>query len=320
MTETSYCLATDSLSSTNRPFIHLKFLNYIMKKFCNVLTLVMVGVMLFSCNNDKSFEDAVSILGSIPVFMDDNKVNQSASLENNNVVLSFHYSPNTEWGKAIGDNWVPILFMKQLLGQALAGYTLGSVLKAEEGEYPVGKFLDMMDEKNASFELKYNNKSKVLSPTEVRTILEETNDADVTAQYFGKQMEQFANDFNGEATQSIGYYMKSATMEDANQYGNYGTLYININYKGIPLTNLNSPISTSSLESTLENSLFMYSSIPAYCYLSKNTLAFRCHHVDDESLLTTNELFNNSTDYVFYIDQEKLKAKWDSMQEQANQN
>lgn len=125
-----------------------------MKK-THFLLLLAFGTILCSCHS--KFDDAVSLIESIPVFFDNHRLNQNVEYKERELTISFPYHSQTEaWAdNVIGDDWVPEVFIRNLFGTALSQVILGKVL---DSETPVETFLSMMDEKNASFIVQYGKK------------------------------------------------------------------------------------------------------------------------------------------------------------------
>lgn len=259
--------------------------------------LMFVSIVLCSCSNSK-FDDAVSIIGSLPVFFDQDKIEQTASYEDGKLIISFPFESTSKWDNVIGDGWIPQVFIRELFENNIAAYTLGSVLKTKEGVSPIEDFLSIMDEKNAKFEIKYGNKSVLFSTDEIRELLNDDIQKDIAAPYFAIQMEKFADYYN-EELQASGLYLTSAAIE-------HDTLYININCKkNIDLRRIN-PVTIDAI--------LTYPAIPMHCYLNKLCLAFRYHKIDKENQLTTNKIFEG--DIVMPVPSEKLEKTWEKMQQE----
>lgn len=286
-----------------------------MKRKSRILLLLVFGTILSSCQS--KFDDAVSLIASIPVFFDDNRVDQNVEYKDGTLTISFPYHSQTEeWAdNVIGDGWVPEVFIQKLFGTALSQVTLGKVL---DSDTPVETFLSMMDEKSASFVIRYGRKNVDLSTDDVRRILNVDDNRNIAAPYFAKQLQKFAEDYNS-VLQEKGLYIANARKEK--NINGSDIIFININHKTRgDLKKINS-IALKSLEN--------YPAVPTYCHLNNLNLAFRYHKVNNDLELTSNSKFENIEsnvafeylkDVIFWVPEENLSQMWKRMQEQSANN
>lgn len=280
-----------------------------MNKICRIFIVLVYGTVLCSCQS--KFDDAVSLIASLPVFFDNDRVNQIVEYKDKTLTISFPYHSQTEgWtDNVIGDEWVPEVFIQKLFGTALSQVTLGKVLDSDS---PVESFLAMMDEKNASFVVKYGNKTVNLTTDNIRQILSGEDNRNLAAPYFAKQLQKFADDYNSVLKEK-GLYIANARKE------NSSTIFININYK--------TRGDLKKINDIALKSLGDYPAVPTYCYLNNLNLAFRYHKVNGDLELTTNTTFENTEsniafeylkDVIFWVPEENLSQIWKSMNEQLS--
>lgn len=283
--------------------------------FVNLVSVLFMGIMCVSCSNSK-FNDTVSLLGSLPVFFDNNRLDQTVSLEDGNIVFSFTYKPQTaQWANdAIGVDWVAPVFLQKLFNNSIAVYTIGSTLETGKGENPIDVFLDMAEEKEMNFIIKNANQEKVLSVKEVRDILNDTSYKYMTAPFVAIHLAQLAQDYNS-ALQSKGLYIANATMEE--NLSGKKFICININYFGKP--------NLSKCNEMVEGALAQknYSALPIHCFHNDLGIAFRYHSVDNENLLVENHSFekiNSGTvdDKIFYVSSEYLSQLWNKIKQELD--
>lgn len=270
-----------------------------MKILKSLFCYVAVGLMMSSCA-DKKFDDAVSILESLPVFIDDTKLNQRVSYEDGTLTVEIPYEFDKQvpgWtGEVIGKDWLPPVFIKGWLGNNIAAFTLGRTLETEKGKSPIKEFLSMMDSKNAKFLIKYDGNSTTLSTDDVRRILADNSQKDDISPYFAKQLATFANKFNTALRGSL--HMANAVKEG-------GTLYLNFNVT-----------KEGDYNDFMWNSVEVYKFIPGYCHLNGLQLAFRYHKVDTGGELESNTVFGDN-DTVFRVAPEIVTSTWESFKKEA---
>lgn len=279
-----------------------------------VLLLSFVCFLFCSCGKSK-FDETLSLLSSLPVFFEDHRVEQNIDYEDGKIIISFPYKSQTpEWAsRVIGDSWVPEVFMQKLLNNNIAAYTIGSVLESEKGGSPIDEFLSLVDEKKASFVIRYGNNEVTYTTKDVRDILDDDSGKNIAAPLFAKQLANFAKDYN-DVLQEKGLYMVNAVKESS-VTGN-DIVYININCKKNLVPKAINTIAMESLE--------QYLAIPIYCHLNNLGLAFRYHTVNNDSELTTNVTFdkanveyNSLKDAVFFVPEERMAQIWQLQQERV---
>ncbi len=274
--------------------------------------------MLFSSCGKSKFDEAVELLGSLPVFFDNERVGQTVTYEDTVITLSFSYHPKTsKWANdVIGEEWVPEVFLQELLDNNIAAFTLGGVLNLKNCS-PVEEFLSMAKEKNLTFVVKNDTKEYRYSPDEVKKIISDESNKNLAAPYFAKQIDQFAQDLNSEL-RKVGIYMSCAKMLESPQEGRSICIYINYMGNQMP----------SKMNPMIEQALELYHTIPIYCHFNKIKLAIQYHLVDNESELTNNEFvdylcsgldYNLVADKIFFVSPEKLSVIWESFKKKAEQ-
>lgn len=281
--------------------------------FVNLVSLLFMGIMCVSCSNSK-FNDAVSILGSLPVFFDDNRLDQTVSMEEGKIILSFTYNPQTpQWANdVLGDDWVAPVFLQKLFNNSIAVYAIGSILETGKGESPIDVFLDMAEEKQLKFLIKNSNQEKVLSVNEVRDILNDNSNKYMAAPFVAIQLDKFAKDYNS-AIQAKGLYMANATMEEG--FSGKKFICININCYG--------KLDLSKCNEIAEKALANYSALPIHCFHNELGIAFRYHSVDIEGLLVKNHVFEkvntgNIDDKIFYVSSDYLSQLWSKIKKEMD--
>ena len=87
-------------------------------KLINLLATCLLATMACSCSDSK-YEGAVSMLGALPVFFNEDRVNQSVTYEGNEIKITIPYQPAShEWyDNVTGDDWVVPLFFQKLREQ-----------------------------------------------------------------------------------------------------------------------------------------------------------------------------------------------------------
>lgn len=283
--------------------------------FVSLVSVLFMGIMCVSCSNSK-FNDTVSLLGSLPVFFDDNRLDQTVSMEDGNIVLSFNYQPQTaQWANdVIGLDWVAPVFLQKLFNNSIAVYTIGSTLETGKGESPIDVFLDMAEEKQMNFIIKNADQKKVLSVKEVRDILNDNSNKYMVAPFVAIQLDKLAQDYNS-ALQSKGLYIANATMEEG--LSGKKILCININYFGKPNLSKCNEIAEEALAQK------NYSALPIHCFHNDLGIAFRYHSVENENLLVENHFFekiNSGTvdDKIFYVSSEYLSQLWNKIKQEMD--
>lgn len=266
-----------------------------MNKLKEILWLLVIAVALCSCSDSK-FDKAVTTLGTVPVFLGgEDRINQSVNYEDGKLIIEVPYDfekQEPEWAvKLIGHDWLPPMLIWDLLGRNLTAFGLGVDLDTKEGESPIEDFLSRMDEKNATFFIKYGNHSASLSTDDVRRILKEKVPKDFIAYSCAKGLVKYAEIFNGSGISTLGgISMVDATVSN-------GTLYVNYicQRKGV------TPDIKTIGERLLQNSR----AISAYCHLNNLGLAFRYRRADSQ---------NYSLDQEYQISRERLADLWKKLE------
>ncbi|MGN0213326.1 MAG: hypothetical protein ACI4AH_00780 [Muribaculaceae bacterium] len=286
------------------------------KDLCKLVVFCLGAAMLLSSCGKSKFDEAVELLGSLPVFFDNERLNQTVTYEDDVITLSLSYQPQTsQWANdVIGDDWVAEVFLQKLLGNNIAAYTIGSVLSTEDSS-PIDEFLSLAKKKNVKFVVKNGSNEVTLSPDEVSNILEDDSNKNLVAPYFAKQIEKLANDLNSQL-QDAGIYMANAKMLKSPTGVTSICIYINCLKKYSP----------SKINPVVEESLEVYPTIPIYCHLNDMNLAIQYHLVDSKSELTNNlfvDYLSSNSDYysikdkIFFVSAEKLSKIWESFKERA---
>lgn len=290
-----------------------------MKKEIFKSTIFCLGaIMLFCSCTQSKFDKAVEILESLPVFFNDERIDQKLTYEDNVITLSFAYRPKTsKWANdVIGEEWVPEYFFRQLLSNHIAAYTIGSTLELKDC-VPVDEFLSMAKEKNIKFVIKNGSKEYTYSPDEVKKILSDEKNTNFAAPFFAQQIDAFAKDVNKDL-QAVGIYMAYAKMLKSPKGERTICLYFNHTKNQMP----------GKIHPVIEDALLQYKPIPIYCHLNNVKLAIQYHLVDNEIEITNdefNDYLSSGLDYkladdkIFFISSEKLSATWKSFKEKAEQ-
>lgn len=286
--------------------MHCLIIIYIcnMKKIF-VFVFSLLSMICVSCSNSK-FNDAVSLLGSLPVFFDDNRLDQTVTLEDGKILMSFTYNPPaSQWANnVIGNDWVIPVFLQKLFNNSLAVYTIGSTLDTAKGESPIDDFLDMAEGKNITFVIQNADDRRELTVKELRAILNDDSDKYMAAPFVAIQLDKFAKDYNS-VMQSGGLYMANATMEKS--LSGKGVICFNINCFG--------KLNLSKCNEIAVNALADYSAFPIHCVHNDLGVAFRYHMVASQDLLVTNQVFENLNsasldDKIFYVPSDYLSKVW----------
>lgn len=247
-------------------------------KLINLLATCLLATMACSCSDSK-YEGAVSMLGALPVFFNEDRVNQSVTYEGNEIKITIPYQPAShEWyDNVTGDDWVVPLFFQKLLGNNIAAYTIGQCLEAEKGTSPIEEFLTLSEEKNITFVVSNGSVETILKPNDIRQYLNDDAYKYMFGQHFAKQLKDFANDYN-EVLQEKGLAIVNASKETSST--GQEKVFIDINCIRT--------ISPKDINDIAVKSLKDYAVIPSYCYHNNLSLAFRYHVVSNMSEVTSN--------------------------------
>lgn len=279
------------------------------------LFIFVLCTVLFctSCSSSK-FNKAVDILGSLPVFFDENPLNQTVSFENESIILSFSYQPQTaQWANnVIGSDWVVPIFLRRLFNNAISVYAIGAVLETKEGESPIDVFLDMAEKKKVNFIIRNHDQETVLPVKEVRSILNDDSEKNMAAPFFALQLEKYAEYYNS-VLKDKGLYMVNANIESTQSIKN--VLCMNINC----LENLD----VSKINVVSEKLLANYPALIAYCIQNEIDIAFRYHTVCIKGLLTSNKAFaklssDSNLDKTFFVSSVYLSQLWKDIKKEMD--
>ncbi len=275
-------------------------------KMMKKLFLLSFCLIACACNQDNKFNSAIDVLGTLPVFLNgQDKLEKTVNYSDGKVNISFNYQPQTQgWvNDVIGDDWVAPTFMKELLRGNIASFTLGSVLKTEQGQSPVRQLLSMMDERKATFVVKNGDKKVELTPHEVEELLNDTTAEgeakSVFAKYFSTELNRFVTDFNEALTQN-GVHVAGAEKIDR-------AIIITVNY----LNNHD----LDKIKTIAPEAIKKYTSVPGYCYLYRHNLIFNYHEVDSSSDLVKFTKSGDPRDLLVPVETDLFQQVWKSFQE-----
>lgn len=144
-----------------------------MSKFLQKITLILLlGIVMSSCGNSK-FDDAVSILESLPVFITDKSVDQKVEYTDHTISITIPDQGQlfTKDGQPVTDDMMITVFLQDMFNNNVATFTLGELLGTKKGESPVDDFISIAEKKKVDFVIIYNDTKITLTPEELKSKL-----------------------------------------------------------------------------------------------------------------------------------------------------
>ena len=252
------------------------------RAMCVAVAMTM-GIAITSCKSDKKFNDTVEVLSSLPMFVTNDRVQDTVFVENDKVVIRIDdegWGELPDWATELaGYDWAPSYFTKKMFGSSIAAYTIGSLLEVKNDD-PIKVFFQQMDERNLSFEMRIHGHNYPFSTTEALSFLN-ADDFDPAvflapraAKYVDGMNEIIDDPEHGLAKSKMGFYLVNMTNEE-------GNIIVNCNVY---------QMDTKAIFNAMKADLFAGSSIiPLYCSEHHCKLGFRFKTVPADDLKTNTQ-------------------------------
>lgn len=236
-----------------------------------MLIALFAGAMLLnvSCKSDAKFNDTVKILGSLPVFVTKERVKDTVYIDQDKVVIQIDdmgLGEMPDWADALTDyRWAPSFFIRKMLGNSIAVFTVSKTLGVEEGD-PIEVFFKQMDQRNLSFEMRIRGNSIPFTTGDAKSYLQ-TIENDMEA-LFVPGIVSYVNAHNnilddpeyGVSQIEKGFYCTDVTKEGS-------ILYFNVNTYNMPHSELFKALKQEILKSS--------AAIILYCSVHQCEIGFR---------------------------------------------
>lgn len=136
--------------------------------FQKISLILLLGMTMSSCGNSK-FNDTVSILESLPVFIADQKVEQKVVFTDNTITITIpdQGQLSTKDGEPVTDDMIITAFLQDMFNNELSTYIIGSTLDTKQGGSPVEEFISIAEKEKVNFIIEYNNTKITLTPKEL---------------------------------------------------------------------------------------------------------------------------------------------------------